>query len=406
MVESKRVAYNQAGRIPAKVIAAIIAHLQDDKKSLRACSLVSHDWASPSQHSLLYSIDVNAGNYKALLKILSSRQSQLSSIVHDLRIVSTAEEQGKGNWLTESIPALSKHFGTIDSLSLIGINWKKQITDRANTQLRNAFPKATKVVLRECVFARFSQLAEFLCSFRSAQRIETVQCKIDSTGQLPSPKLALSPHIRELVIDEAPLMLLTWLAEQPSPLQLERVAIDAIAPVNFSGMKTILSTSGPSLKHFQFRFDHHFLHLAVQPQLDLSPNTSLERLEGTLAFPNPFAMRVSLRLPVNVSFFLPMLASITSSKLREIKFNILVASLDNLGSINWEEINRLCKERPWGQTLERFSIDLTDMAPDTFDPDEDWLKEAEDIIRPALEELQKRDVLSIKLSLSPPKKYS
>jgi len=243
--------------MPVEVVEVIIDHLYNDKRTLAACSLVAREWLPTSRYHLLQAIKVDISNYRDLLQILNSSHSRFSLSVRELRIVSLVERDN--TWINEAIPTLKKHFGSIKTISLVGIKWR-QLTPRTVTYLRTSFPEANQVLLIDCFLLVFSHLIELLCSFKIAKFIAVISCKLDSTGQYPSPNLTISPLLRELVIDEAPHLFLTWLSDQ-YPLRLERLSVDAIAPTNFSGTQTILSRVGSFLRIFQFRFSDNFMQL-------------------------------------------------------------------------------------------------------------------------------------------------
>lgn len=57
---SKRKPKRETQRLPDRVASMIIANLQDDPQSLRACSLVSRSWAKESRRHLFHTISLNS----------------------------------------------------------------------------------------------------------------------------------------------------------------------------------------------------------------------------------------------------------------------------------------------------------------------------------------------------------
>ncbi|KAF9566488.1 hypothetical protein CPC08DRAFT_747314 [Agrocybe pediades] len=376
--------------IPVEVVEAVIDHFQKDKKTLKVCSRVAREWLPRSRYHLLGTIRVLPGNYRGLLSILNSPRSYFTVYVRSIGIVNPGNKDT--SWVNDVMPALAKHFGSITEIVLGGLSWR-QLTEQSTKYLCTAFRKSKSIMLLDCYFVRFSDIARLACSSDLAESIHIVLCKVDSTGGYPSPDLTISPNLRQVNIDTSPPSFVTWLSSQ-KPLRLEKLTVDAVTPTNITGMKSIISHSGSSLKYLRFGLDDDFLQLETQPHLDLSQNTYLEVFHLTLAFPNPFSIYVGLASTINLSFLVPLFSSIFSSSLQELTLRISVGSPDDLKVIDWHAIDKLASERPWGRSLKRLHVELTEMVPGN-EP-QDFMEEAELIIYRGLNDIAKRGRLNVK----------
>lgn len=101
----------QRARLPQELTDIVIDHLHNDKTSLIACSLVSHDWLWSARYHLFYDANITTFNEKrdleAFLQAVTSSQLQLGNHVRCLRI------RGAHDKTRDDFPSILKFLGAI-----------------------------------------------------------------------------------------------------------------------------------------------------------------------------------------------------------------------------------------------------------------------------------------------------
>ncbi|KDR68437.1 hypothetical protein GALMADRAFT_146394 [Galerina marginata CBS 339.88] len=380
---------------PVEVVEVVIDHLYNDTEALRACSLVARAWLPTSRYHLIPSVRVHLNNYEELLRLLAAPETRIALSVRHLMLARLAEREN--GWMNEVIPTLAKSFASITSLSLIGVKWR-HLNPLSDSHLRTSFQKAKNFLLLDCNFSSLLEYLEVLCSFKIAEHLNIVMCNWNSGGHILPAHLTTPPSLRNLLIDGIYQPFLWWIVDQKH-LRLEHFLVDEILASDLENIKTILYRVGSTLRHLQLRYSDTYLQLPSQPGpgLDLSQNTSLEKFKLTIG--NPFSMYTGFPLQLNLSFVLPLLQSISSPCLHELRFRILVCSPGDLVAVDWYGIDNLAGEKVWGSSLTRVLIELTDITCESIP--ENFMEEAKAVIYPGLHYLATQGLLDVRFKPLP-----
>jgi hypothetical protein len=239
--------------LPQELIAAIADHIQDDKESLKAFSLVCKAWTYPARDHLFASLTIS--NVHDLKKIKAANiTSTYTPFLRHLRLI----DLYRNTFWHEVIPFLAD-FRTprLRLLQLSGWRWHSLSPDE-----RSAFLSRFEsiVSLRLGLFEQTTpnDVATIICAFPHLRKLlllpSVYKCLLP--GQTPlAPQLRLPERLSALYVIylyQDYQLFLEWLGSIPEQLSIHTLHLSLrwISPQDIVSVNVLLKALGPSLEVF------------------------------------------------------------------------------------------------------------------------------------------------------------
>jgi hypothetical protein len=162
--------------------------------------------------------------------------------------------------LNKAIPLLADHLPAVETLFLIGLNWRA-LDIPVQTRFLHAFPHLIELEIIECRFQTLGQLVEFVTSFRDLDYLTVKKPQWDRPTmpmQLPKPILSL----KKLLLYPAEHRIINLL-KCPN---LEMISLDDITKEQIPAVRDLLHRVGPALRKLRIRFtDNIYIKGALCP---------------------------------------------------------------------------------------------------------------------------------------------
>lgn len=252
LVSRFRKAVNLPPHIPLEIIALIIEHAQRDRQVLASCSLVCTAWLPFARHHLFSKIMLNIENVSSFIDLVSSSPSALPPFIKRIDIRDNREN---AKWLANTqlvsgLKCLAEH---VTSLSITS-DFETPLSNYTLVTFRS-FERLVELKLTECVFGKFSDVQEFICSFPALQMLSLEAEWPEPSPHHPSASVTLpwrpSPTLRELHLKCDIGHVLDWfIMLSPAP----NIFVLALGGVNASEVSSInryLRLLASSLTHLE-----------------------------------------------------------------------------------------------------------------------------------------------------------
>jgi hypothetical protein len=247
--------------LPQELIVAIADNIQDDKKSLRAFSLVCKAWTNPARDHLFASWTIR-DFYDRLEKIKTANIA--STYTPYLRHLHLMVIDNRPKFWREVIPFLAD-FRTprLQSLSLCSLTWHDLSSNEQSALLRR-FESILSLQLSLYRENPPHDIATIICSFPRLRNLTLMpswrECALP--GLLPlSPELRLPERLSTLHVYQDSRLILECLCSIPEQLSIRtfRVLTRLTRPQDFDAVNMFLKALGPSLEAFGCHSDGMFM---------------------------------------------------------------------------------------------------------------------------------------------------
>ncbi|KAH9838524.1 uncharacterized protein C8Q71DRAFT_722679 [Rhodofomes roseus] len=214
--------------LPIEIQEQVLDHLHDDRRALRACSLVCSAWISTARLHLFRVVDLHrARDCLRFLAVLESTsngygiRAGVGRLVRELRLPTmTFDQRGrKEGQRFDLLCQILRRLPNVELLNMERFDWFTFAEllagpgeDRANADLRDAFasvfpfPRLTTLLLRSMRPRNHPEALQLISAFPSLTSVELVQITGSQFSEDDEP-VAVSYHggprvcIRELVVD-------------------------------------------------------------------------------------------------------------------------------------------------------------------------------------------------------------
>ena len=147
--------------VPMELVEAIIDHLQSDRSSLKACSLVCKSWTHRTRFNLFACLDLHAGVAKRVLS--SEFRVKMIPFKRHLRLIGSWYESTKPCPWDEIAPMIVG-FHNVRCLGLFDFGLESS-TNPISGVLASQFTHIVALHLVEVRFSRFASFANVICAF-------------------------------------------------------------------------------------------------------------------------------------------------------------------------------------------------------------------------------------------------
>jgi hypothetical protein len=232
-------------RLPPELIEGIFDYLRQDKRALKACSLLCKAWLYPAYHRLFYDTPL----YWHRLAIVYDAQSK-STAAPFIRRLRFIDSTSPSDW-NKTFPSLNG-FHSVTSLSISSLPWDKILPDIRLT-ISNRFFTIVRLELEKVVLTAFSELAQIICTFRCLETL-IFGSTVWHTSDKASSLLRLPPHLHALELDGANFTeILEWLCSFEQDLSQRSVCFLNPQENHNQVIDAFLQVLGRSLESFRIR---------------------------------------------------------------------------------------------------------------------------------------------------------
>jgi len=238
-------------RLPPELVEQIFDFLQQDKRALKACSLVCRAWLSPAYRRLFYETRLYSPRLTAAYG--SPSKSTAAPFIRRLQIADYKEF-----FWNKTFPSL-EGFDAVTSLYLeTELPWA-HIIPEIRSKIFDRFSTVTRLQIQKVVVTEFSELAELICSFRCLETL-LLGATEWTTSNNASPSLRLPQNLRALELDRSDLTeILEWFCSFGQDLTLSEVCLLGPWERHCQLINTFLRVLGPCLESFRIRLQGVFL---------------------------------------------------------------------------------------------------------------------------------------------------
>jgi|ERR1700722_7438418 len=231
-----------------ELIDHIISFLDDDRETVKACSLVCKNWLPSSQYSLFGRLGLESSTLQSFIELLNSPVSTIPNRVHTLDI--TLSET---RFFDTIAPYLNRF--TIRTLLLVGDYQWEPICRELEEDVSMWF-SGIRVLHLELEFSSPDHYFGLIASFRSLETLflhfGPLEFRLGDLQRIHS--FTFPPHLRTLQIELASKQpLLSWLVPitQFPPISTVRLSI---SNEELRGIQILLQTLGPSIHSLDLDF--------------------------------------------------------------------------------------------------------------------------------------------------------
>ena len=207
-------------KLPQELIDIIIDHLQDDKRALATCSLVSRTWTPRTRHYLFTNFTLDGKKLKTFPKLGSA-------VMPFIRHFCVVDLFTTRDW--NKILPLLVGFHRVSSLSFstVSIPWRS-LKSKPRLSLLHTFCDVVCLKLNFIRTKRFAELASIICAFPHLQTlvVRHLTCAVPPRNHspLPSSHVSLSKNLRHLeILGFQAELLLQWFLSFETPPALRTV---------------------------------------------------------------------------------------------------------------------------------------------------------------------------------------
>ena len=237
-------------RLPPELIEGIFDYLQQDKRVLKACSLVCKAWLYPAYRRLFYDTRLSWDR----LRIAFDPRSKSTAAPFIRRLHLWYDSIRAWNEISPSLDG----FHSVTSLSIAQLRWDDS---EVRLAISNRFIAIVRLELQIVLTTTFSELAQMICTFRCLEKliIGITACIVLDKA---SPLLCLPQHLHALELDGPnSTEIVEWLSSFGQDLTLRNVCFWNFHHHHYQVINTLLRVLGPSLESFRMCLGGALLHL-------------------------------------------------------------------------------------------------------------------------------------------------
>lgn len=248
-------AVNPSPHIPLEIIALVIEHTQPDRRVLASCSLVCTAWFPFARQHLFSNIALHAENISSFINLVSSSPSALPPFIN---CIDVRDNRENARWLanTQLISGLTCLADHVTSLSITS-DFDPPLSYSTLAAFRS-FERLVELKLSGCVFGRFSDAQEFICSFPVLQTLlleaewpEPYPHHPSLSSASIAPCWCPAPTLRELDLKCEIGHVLDWLVMLSPAPNISILALDGVDVSELSSINRYLQSLGSSLTHLE-----------------------------------------------------------------------------------------------------------------------------------------------------------
>jgi hypothetical protein len=256
--------------LPQELIMAIVDNIQDDKKSLRAFSLVCKAWTNPARDHLFASLNISHVRFEEI-----KAANIASTYAPYLRHLYLSSRGYCHKFWHEVIPFLAD-FSTprLQTLTLSDFPWHSLSPDERSAFLRQ-FQSIVSLRLSLYEQDTSNDIATIICSFPQLRKLLLLPsfhtCALSGPSPL-SPELRFPERLltlRVLYFHQDYRLFLEWLRSIPEQLSIHtlHLYLRHLSPQDFDTINLFLKALGPSLQVFLWDSDGMFMPSAPTVEL-------------------------------------------------------------------------------------------------------------------------------------------
>lgn len=347
--------------IPYEVYESIISNL-DDRKDLKAASLVSKSWLELSRRLLFQFISLGETTYKKFLDLLDSSSSSLGMLVKKLKLYGEAmNDKAAASWMYDVIISCSTSCPEITHL----IIWSTTITDWSieDAKLMTAFPRLNTLDFPGICLGSELQVLALLHHHPLIQNLR-VYASVEGTHSAssmvskPFAEFCIPPSLKSINITHPMLtVLLNWFEHSQTYLYLRSVTVWSLKYQNVPSFGCLLGKLGHSLEELSIsvlRWDPEWPDVPLNKTINLSHNPCLR----SISFRN--VSSPATQSAFRNTWIMQLLESVESSLERI----TIVPWLSHKDKFDWELLDDQCT-RLSRYHLKELVMDLTAQSTST-----------------------------------------
>ncbi|CDO74971.1 hypothetical protein BN946_scf184945.g43 [Trametes cinnabarina] len=253
------VSVQQTPRIPPELCDLVLDQLHEDKRSLRACALVSRSWLARAQHHLFWSIYLDWSNCYSFSRLLSNNPSladhmKTLEIEGAFGIFSMDRLHGAtlDAWLRAVPPWLPHRLLHLNKLELALLTIDSDLVRRFFGQL----PSVSHLTLWACALTTFDVFAELFLSLPLLKRLSIAF--IQEWEANPRPISCVQPgrprpqlEVVELTSSCDNFKVLNWLAGEGLHHDVHTISCTRVPWASLSALGDALKPFAPKLTNLR-----------------------------------------------------------------------------------------------------------------------------------------------------------
>ena len=249
-------------RLPQELIERVIEYSAWNERTLRACSLVSRSWVTPSRRYLFGVIRLHThASVAAFLRLVASSPHNITSFVRKLDILEFDSERPPKGWIRHLFHRLP-YFPYLEWVALqmfpnsYHFKWGSHLSKDIRMAFTDLFVGITKLEL-SAMFSSFYELCELICSFPHLRSLvlNSANWQADSD----SDSILTIPTLRDLSLGStsSKQVLITWIltgSTREALLGTQSVRFTSIRQTEAPAVATYLHAIGPFLESLELEF--------------------------------------------------------------------------------------------------------------------------------------------------------
>jgi hypothetical protein len=229
--------------VPQELLDNIFDYLQQDKRSLKKCSLVCRAWLYPARRQLFP--DATFNSRQIAISFHRKSRSAIARFIRRLTIVNCPTE-----FWNDTFPSLDG-FQDVTSISLTHLPWREMLP-RVQLTFLNQFAAINRLHLQRVDTVAFSHLAEIICSMRCLETL-VLGFLVWRKSDVAPVDLFLPQRFRALELQSSEIVeVLQWLSSFDERLTLRAVCLQDVNWDHCQTINTFLRVLGSSLETFRF----------------------------------------------------------------------------------------------------------------------------------------------------------
>lgn len=287
-------------RLPQELIERVIEYCAWNERTLRACSLVSRSWVTPSRRYLFGIIRLHTyASVAAFLDLIASSPHNITSFVQKLDILEFDSERPPKGWINHLFHRLP-YFPYLECVALQMFpnsyhwQWGTHLSKEIRMAFTDLFVGITKLEL-SAMFSSFNELCELICSFPQLRSLVLNGANWQTYPD--SDSILTIPTLRDLSLGSisSKQVLITWIltgSTKEALLGTRNARFTSIRQNEAPSIATYLHAIGPFLESLELEFsglEAFYLVEADNPKfkvphpafitlIDLAHNSNLRRL--------------------------------------------------------------------------------------------------------------------------------
>jgi len=247
-------------RLPQELIERVIEYCAWDKRTLRACSLVSRNWVTPSRRYLFGIIRLHThASVVAFLDLVASSPHNIISFVQKLDIMEF--DSAREAWMRHLFHRLP-YFPYLECVALQMVpnsnhwQWGTHLSKDIRMAFTDLFVGITKLEL-SAMFSSFYEICELICSFPHLRSL--VLNGANWQTESDSGSILTIPALRDLSLGStsSKQVLITWIltgSTKEALLGTRSARFTSIRQTEAPAVATYLHAIGPFLESLELEF--------------------------------------------------------------------------------------------------------------------------------------------------------